>query len=478
MARRSTLLRSLLRERHWQKSETFRKEYDRAAHSIDPSLVGTGPSRSQLTRWQAGDVKSLPHPDHCRVLEAMFPGVTANQLFAPVDTALPLESEPTNALAANGQPARSTGVPATPRSVHDVPFDVTGGRRRWSAAETLHEEIVMATEESARFVRRARGTVTQDVLDQLDADVRQLAVDYLTRPPYAMFAALARMRGEVFEMLDAHQRPSVLPSLYRIGGQLCALLAHASADLGHTYPAETETRAAWLCADLAESNPLRAYVRWVQANVAYWNGEYYRAAELAQSAQRYATTGTSLLRLASQEARAYAAAGDHREVDRALGVAMAAREQPRTADEVGVFRFELGKAAYYASEIRLALGGDANYRRAAADANEALNLFQAEPEPERSPELVAAAQLDLCTAQVALDDLDAADRALRPALAVPTESRTVPVAQRMSKVDKAIAGPRFARSMLAKDMREQIALFCAYTATRELPAEPSYHFDG
>lgn len=332
----------------------------------------------------------------------------------------------------------------------------------------------MATEESARFVRRARGTVNQDVLDQLSADVQQLANDYLTKPPYAMFAALAHMRAEVFEMLDAHQRPTVLPSLYRIGGQLCALLAHASADLGHAYPAETETRAAWLCADLAEDNPLRAYVRWVQSNVAYWKGDYRRAADLAQSSQRYATSGTSLLRLASQEARAHAAAGDQREVERTLSIATAARDQATPADEMGVFRFEPGKAAYYASEVRLALGGDGNYRRAADHAEQALELFHAEPEAERSPEFIAAAQLDLGAAKLALADLDAAESALRPVLALPAESRTLPVVQRMAKADKLLAGPKFARSILASDLREQIALFCAYTASRELPAAPSH----
>ncbi|GLY74397.1 hypothetical protein [Actinoallomurus iriomotensis] len=77
-------LKVLLRERHWQTYRTFTAEYDKAAKKVDPSLEGAGPSRAQLHRWMSGDVKGLPYPDHCRVLEKMFPGWTAEQLFERV----------------------------------------------------------------------------------------------------------------------------------------------------------------------------------------------------------------------------------------------------------------------------------------------------------------------------------------------------------------------------------------------------------
>ena len=75
-------LRVLLRQRHW-KYATFCTEYDKAAKSVDPSLTGTWPSRAQFHRWINGEVRGMPYPDACRVLEAMFPGWTAEQLFAP-----------------------------------------------------------------------------------------------------------------------------------------------------------------------------------------------------------------------------------------------------------------------------------------------------------------------------------------------------------------------------------------------------------
>ncbi|WP_109505949.1 hypothetical protein [Nocardioides speluncae] len=82
MATSSTLLDQLVRERHWQSHSIFAREYDRAAATVDGSLVGTAPGRAHLHRWLAGGIKGLPYPAHCIVLEAMFPGWTASDLFA------------------------------------------------------------------------------------------------------------------------------------------------------------------------------------------------------------------------------------------------------------------------------------------------------------------------------------------------------------------------------------------------------------
>jgi hypothetical protein len=96
------LLKLLLRERHWQNYTTFCAEYDKAANRIDPDLKQTFPSRAQLHRWLTGSLRGLPYPDHCRVLEEMFPGWTAEQLFQP-SPAEPLYSD-----------RRLTGPPRSP----------------------------------------------------------------------------------------------------------------------------------------------------------------------------------------------------------------------------------------------------------------------------------------------------------------------------------------------------------------------------
>src|ERR1700721_301367 len=81
MSEQPVMLKILLREKHWQNYSTFCAEYDKAARRIDPDLTGRYPSRAQFHRWLTGAVLSLPYADHCRVLEEMFPGWTADQLF-------------------------------------------------------------------------------------------------------------------------------------------------------------------------------------------------------------------------------------------------------------------------------------------------------------------------------------------------------------------------------------------------------------
>lgn len=425
----STLLKALLRERHWQKYGTFCKQYDHIAADVDPALVGTWPSRSQFARWLAGQV-SRPHPDHCRILIAIFPGLTVDQLFTRAENALMDRDLFLEPVVAQAVPRFEVSAPNT---------SSTGARRDVSCTpveDTLGEEIAMSTDESARFVRRAHGTVDDDVIDQLKSDVKNVAANYLIQPPYLTFIPLSRLRREVFELLDQRQRPAMLSDLYLIAGQLCALLAHASLDLGQAYAAETHTRTAWLCADLAGDSQLKTYTRWVQSNIAYWNGNYKDAARIAYEGQQYATRGTGLLRLASQEARAHAAAADHRAVERSLAIAIAARETAVIGHDGpgGVFSFEPGKAAYYASEVRIALGGKENLKRAISEAQLAMELFHAQPKGERCAEFVAAAQIDGAVGHIALRDLDAATEQLNTVLDLPTENRTLPIAQRMQAV--------------------------------------------
>jgi hypothetical protein len=85
----SIRLRALLRQQHLQTHTGFCREYDKIAKTIDSELVGTYPSRAQFHRWLSGELKGLPHPHHCRVLEKMCAGYSAAQLFEPDQPAEP-----------------------------------------------------------------------------------------------------------------------------------------------------------------------------------------------------------------------------------------------------------------------------------------------------------------------------------------------------------------------------------------------------
>ncbi|QBS45725.1 DUF5919 domain-containing protein [Nocardia sp. CS682] len=77
----STVLKALLQQRHLQSVSAFNREYDRLAKKLDTDLIGHGPKKAQFYRWLSGDISSLPYPDHCRILQAMFPDWTIAELF-------------------------------------------------------------------------------------------------------------------------------------------------------------------------------------------------------------------------------------------------------------------------------------------------------------------------------------------------------------------------------------------------------------
>lgn len=81
MAMEGTILKALLRERHLQEHQAFCREYDRVARRVDPGLQHGYPSKATFYRWLSGDLRKLPYPGHCRVLEAMLPGWSAEELF-------------------------------------------------------------------------------------------------------------------------------------------------------------------------------------------------------------------------------------------------------------------------------------------------------------------------------------------------------------------------------------------------------------
>jgi hypothetical protein len=88
------VLKVLLQHRHLQTHRAFCREYDRVAAKTDPTLRGGWPSKAQFYRWLSGELVGLPYPDHCRILERMFPGWKVDQLFQIYDGGIDFIPEP------------------------------------------------------------------------------------------------------------------------------------------------------------------------------------------------------------------------------------------------------------------------------------------------------------------------------------------------------------------------------------------------
>lgn len=443
-----TLLEQLIQQREQTLADAAR-EFEALANQLgEPATM----SPRHLRRWLSGEASNA-YPATRRIAQRLW-GAPFEDLIGPPGVLPAVEAVPV--------PQQPLVYPPVGGGAGVIP----------AAGAAFTEELAMAAEDSARFVRRARTVLGPEVLEQLDADVVHLAEQYMRTTPYAMFRPLAELRRDVFELIDGHPRPEHARELYRVAGLVSALLAHLSSDLGYAYGVDTHTRMALTCADLSGADQLRGYVHWVRSQVAYWQKDFRRSAELARRGLVTARAGSDVLRLASQEARALAALGDERETTLVLQRAVAARDDAvGQRPEPGVFYFAPGKAAYYAAEAHLALGGPQHLRQAVADAEESLQLFATEP--GSSPELMAAAQLDLVTAHVTLDDLDSGAAGLAQVLQLPSESRTVPVIERSAKIAASLNHPRYATSQMAMELRDQLDQFVAYPAAKELPSLPA-----
>ena len=89
MTRQPTVLAVLLEDKSLQRYGSFRVAYEKAARSLDRERGGSEPSRAQFHRWLTGDLRGLPHPEHCRVLEHLLAGYSAAQLFRPCSDGIP-----------------------------------------------------------------------------------------------------------------------------------------------------------------------------------------------------------------------------------------------------------------------------------------------------------------------------------------------------------------------------------------------------
>ncbi|HZE17940.1 MAG TPA: hypothetical protein VE197_20845 [Mycobacterium sp.] len=74
-------LKALLEERHLHAYSDFVAEYNRRAKELGLSRQATPPTKAQYYRWVGGQIQHLPRGYHCAVLERMFPGWTARELF-------------------------------------------------------------------------------------------------------------------------------------------------------------------------------------------------------------------------------------------------------------------------------------------------------------------------------------------------------------------------------------------------------------
>src|SRR5262249_16126069 len=95
------------------------------------------PSKAQFYRWLSGELINMPHSQHCRVLETMFPDWGVEQLFQPYSGSLDFVPNPGPAAVT---PTPQTGSPA-PVASNSTSHELNLSGRWWCAWETSKNDV-------------------------------------------------------------------------------------------------------------------------------------------------------------------------------------------------------------------------------------------------------------------------------------------------------------------------------------------------
>jgi tetratricopeptide (TPR) repeat protein len=402
-----TVLEHLVR----QSSRTFEEtseEFTRVAVElgVDATL---GPRH--LRRLAAGE-RSGVRPQAHRVLQEMF-GHSADVLFAPwtPEAAARITGEPEGA----GHPTRK---------------------------ELTQEEILDMTIQRARqFTMIAGQYIADEAIDQFYGDVSYVAMAYPQQPLTSILGDLAAVQDNILTVLDERHRPETSKRLYLLGGVVGGILAKASHDMGDSHGALTHARAGFLCAEHAEHDGLRAWIKGLQSLIAFWAKRPHESLQYAQQGAPYAerSGNTTSVWLPVNEARAWAALGNAAKAQAAIERAEAAWEQAEP-DEIdmlgGICTFGRSRQLYYAADALALLPGQAD--DAERYSQLALEAYADTTAPDWSFSDQAGSAADLAVARINKGEIEGAAEAIAPVLALPTEQRIHGIISSAQRVHNAL----------------------------------------
>jgi hypothetical protein len=231
--------------------------------------------------------------------------------------------------------------------------------------------------------------------------------------------------------------------------------------------ADTQGRTAWLCAELAGHNDLRAWVLSTRSKVAFWDGRHKDAITFARRGIAYRTTGSVGVLLACQEADAWSELGAREEALAALDRAEDARAAMIGGDDIGgIFACQPARQANYAAAVQLRIGHPADALRSANNAHTLLS-----DQPVRAYGTEAQIHISQAAAHLLTGEAEGALEALAPVLALPPDHRLAPVTRRLGALCSGIGRPQTSGNV-AVGLRQAIEAFCVDSAPRHLALSP------
>ncbi|MEU8240170.1 XRE family transcriptional regulator [Actinoplanes missouriensis] len=288
-------------------------------------------------------------------------------------------------------------------------------------------------------------------------------------PLAELLGDLVETQDTLFALLECRQEPQHSRRLHFLASVTSGLPAKASRDFAYSHASMLQARTAVLCADRADHNGLRAWLRGLRSMVAYWAGRHAEAARYAEMGIQFAerTTGATSVWLPVSAARAYAALGDAARTLTAVHAAEDAWEQvqPDEMDDLGgICAFNQPRTLYYAADALAWLPEQAS--EAEGFAARAVEAYSNRHDPSWAFGDQAGAHADLAIARVARRDVEGASEALAPVLDLAPEQRINGIVHFAQRVHQALTRAGLAAD--AQGLIEQIEDFTT-TPLRALP---------
>jgi len=428
-----TVLEHLIR----QKDRTYEEaaaDFMATARSLNERVTISPRHLARLARGERGGMGTTPATR--RVLQQMF-GLPAPELL---------------------QPWINAGGPRDP-----LP-DAQSRETAWCRPGDERRLLTMAAKRARRFTLTAgQAGATAEVIEQLREDMRHLAVTYQQRPLVEILSEMIEAQETVFNLLEHRQPPQQARELYLLGAVIGGVLAKASHDMADSHAAMTQARTAFICADNADHNGARAWLRGIQSLIAYWAGRHRDAIRYAVSGNEYAVNSrnTTMVWLPMSEARAWAALGNRDQTWNAVRRAEEARHDVR-ADEIdelgGLCTFSSARQLYYAADAFSWLPEEsAATERYSA---QAVTAYQDDTRPEWAFGDQAGSHTALAIAHVRNAETEGAIEAVAPVLDLGSEQRIHGIVHSTLRLHRAVIDAR-----LAEDARELLDRIEEFTRT-------------
>jgi hypothetical protein len=321
----------------------------------------------------------------------------------------------------------------------------------------------VAADRARRFMTSLQ-TLSDESLQLIYDEVRDLVCAYPARPLPEILGHLVSGQQTVFSLLERPQRPDHARQLYFLSAVLGGLLAKASHDLADPHAALSQSRTAWLCAEQADHDGLRAWISGLQSLICYWARRPHDSIRYAQRGTAYAqrASNTAVVMLPASEARAWAALGNAEQAHDAIERAERAWDHVRRdeLDEMGgLGTFSRSRQLYFAADAMTWLPDSSVVESSAAEdvARQAVEAYSDPSDPHWAFGDAAGSYTALAIARIRREEVDGAADALTPVLQLPVEQRINGIVHSVNRAHHALR--RMPTSAAGRELQERIEYY-------------------